>query len=540
MSRMKHIHKLAVRIAMIAAGIAFVNMSADAQLPTAAKVAITIERTIKGMSHIKPNPIPPIGRFPPRPIKLPKDSLKFPKPVKMPKLPERIQIQELDRQKHEKRIDKLNKDYGKLRSNGFASDTLAAVRIAERAAKLGVESIAVDCICRFAEIPPTTEQLAYAVDSLMIANWSFRRPLVENRILANYIASRPITQPIKPGDARFETYMEEQALLTDLAEKHCHSFVPLAMIPSNLHRGDSITAPLYYDAIKAIIKYPNASSSEFQQTLCVDGSYTMLGGGMDSAMLQLFELPSLAKIASNSFPLAWNLYVAAFCRADQRGDKYYDIVRRINPAATDSLTDVLYSNIIDLFIEEPNKNSAEYIISNSAEPLDLAYVLCDTLIIKMPLDDTYEKITPEKIEQLRPYSESIITMVDMTVNDSLTGLLPDIMRIYRAVAYSLLDDDRASKELHQLTEHCIAHRHEKEYAVLIPGVAICYGSDVADGLDNPNAGLKILKHYLKYAETEGIDAETRIEYYNYMAAMYDRLGDKKKASKCRAKADLNN
>ena len=158
----------------------------------------------------------------------------------------------------------------------------------------------------------------------------------------------------------------------------------------------------------------------------------------------------------------------------------------------------------------------------------------------MPLDNTYEKITPEKIEQLRPYSESIITMVDMTVNDSLTGLLPDIMRIYRAVAYSLLDDDRASKELHQLTEHCIAHRHEKEYAVLIPGVAICYGSDVADGLDNPNAGLKILKHYLKYAETEGIDAETRIEYYNYMAAMYDRLGDKKKSSKCRAKADLNN
>lgn len=77
-----------VGIAIMAVGVSFAGLSADAQLSKGVKAAIVVGRGVKGMSRIKPVAVPSRNITPPRPVILPKppdiDSMR----IRMPAIPQ--------------------------------------------------------------------------------------------------------------------------------------------------------------------------------------------------------------------------------------------------------------------------------------------------------------------------------------------------------------------------------------------------------------------------------------------------------------------
>lgn len=539
---MRYMTKRTIVMALAGIVMAIIGTTAVAQMKNAAKAAIILGRGVEAASDIRtrPLPVPPLPhRFTkPKPIPpIDTTAIKIKIPQMSPALREYVEKKQREERKRKQRNLMIN-DYERLKAGKFAGDTLAAVRIAEMATKVAEDTVAVDCIIRFVETPPTIPQLAYALDSLMVENWRFRKPVAANGIVRNYITCVYNGIPeCEPGEVMFERFLSDQKLLIELAEKYRRDMVPLAMIPSNSYLGDSLVAPLYYDAIRAMATYPTSYSAGFRQSLCETGTAVMLNGGMDSAMLSLFKEPRLDNITHKSMPLAWNLYVAAFKNADPKGEEYINRAIQLDPAKTDSMMTIFYNDIIESFLCNPDTNIVEFIVANAADPFLQASALCDTLIAIPQIDDgSFEKYTPEQLSIATPYMEAIISTVNL-VDDSLANNYEsDILRLYRLIAKGVLSEPSASNELQDFVKHCIGHDGEPGYTDLIPISVQVYAYVKADGLDKPIEGLNILKQHLKYAEKPGINPAICKDYYNYIAALYDRIGKKKQSEKFRKKS----
>lgn len=80
-------------------------------------------------------------------------------------------------------------------------DTLAWVRLGNRAARLDLDDVAADCMNRFLYYRPSAAKITRAVDSLMYASQRYARPMIETaaeREMYAYWQAPTHTTPASP------------------------------------------------------------------------------------------------------------------------------------------------------------------------------------------------------------------------------------------------------------------------------------------------------------------------------------------------------
>lgn len=422
-------------------------------------------------------------------------------------------------------------------------DTLAWVRLANKAAELGLDSIALNCLDRFLSYVPSPPKLATAVDSLMGSCRLYVRPMIEiytdNKFTKYWIN----TDSTKIGKADFD-------ILAELGKKYVCYNTDLARGMQHYLDGDYDGASdLFIRAADYALESP-LSTEEGRFMLFRVTAFCMSLAERYADMLTLFEeSEALDRHAANDSYTAFLLYRASLFTDPGKGLKYADMGMAADETYFMEQFQKLYNEIYAYFIENPHSLSDLDFLFGGLEASQLSQSYIDMackLIEKLPdFDAPYDGREHFYDEALTPYRDALLEIADRS--DSLhKGVLTPDNALVKIIAESTSGSFSSSAEQGKanvkiLYEQLKDERNDPEYYVAVVLSGFCHS--VGLSFQKPKEALKVMnKVVLPTMEKldEGFNpfrGEETVEIYKYMASLYRRTNKLKKAEKMQKQAD---
>lgn len=180
-------------LSILASGIECLAQKKQAIQAIMGKGAIEVYKAIKtdpkkqlnlpGISNWGVIPVVPFGTYSPQ-AAIPKDTISL--SINLADLSKKSHADLLQRHREamlQKSKEKLKEVYRKqcaeMELGKPLRDTLAWIRLGNKAAELGLDSITADCVTRFLFYRPSTPKIAIAVDSLMSSSQPYARAIIE-------------------------------------------------------------------------------------------------------------------------------------------------------------------------------------------------------------------------------------------------------------------------------------------------------------------------------------------------------------------------
>lgn len=184
-------------------------------------------------------------------------------------------------------------------------DTLAWVRLGNRAALLDLDDAAADCMNRVLYYRPSAARITRAVDSLMYASQRYARPMIETA------AEREVYAYWRDPDAH-DARIPDLRMLTALGERYGCRTTDLARGTLSGTDGDYGEAGRRISAEIARAAKDPETSKEYSRLLCGIAVHCMIQAGQHAELLRLFETYDAAEqYAAKDPALAFPLYRAA-------------------------------------------------------------------------------------------------------------------------------------------------------------------------------------------------------------------------------------
>lgn len=186
-------------------------------------------------------------------------------------------------QKAKKQLeDVYQKRRAEMEQGKALRDTLAWVRLGNKAAELGLDSIATDCVVRFLSYWPSIPKIATAVDSLMDSSQPYARAILEIYTDIKFYKYWENPDSTKIGISDFE-------ILAELGLKYMCYHTDLALGMIYYLKGDNDAASnTFMRAADYAIEFPD-SMPEIWNTLFRVTAYCMSMAGRYSDMITFLK-----------------------------------------------------------------------------------------------------------------------------------------------------------------------------------------------------------------------------------------------------------
>lgn len=448
-------------------------------------------------------------------------------------------------QKAKKQLeDVYQKRRAEMEQGKALRDTLAWVRLGNKAAELGLDSIATDCVVRFLSYWPSIPKIATAVDSLMDSSQPYARAILEIYTDIKFYKYWENPDSTKIGISDFE-------ILAELGLKYMCYHTDLALGMIYYLKGDNDAASnTFMRAADYAIEFPD-SMPEIWNTLFRVTAYCMSMAGRYSDMITFFEEYEVLEQYVEEDPyIAFLLYKAALFTNPGKVEKYADMGLAADETYFMEQFQEFYDTVYADFIENPQPlTDLDFLFGGlDANQLSQSYIdLAGKLIENLPESDTpYDGAEHYYDEGLAPYREALLEIasrVDSLHNGELTpdnALVKIIAESTQGNFLSSADEGRANVKA--LFEQLYEKLDDPKYYVTIVLSGFCYSAGLS--CQNPKAALKVMTKAV-LPTMEKLDAqdvnpfrgEVTVEVYKYMASLYRRIDKPKKAKKMQELAD---
>lgn len=415
-------------------------------------------------------------------------------------------------------------------------DTLAWVRLGNKAAELGTDSIAKDCFNRFLSYCPSISKIATAVDSLMNSSQPYVSAMIGSFIDYEFCKYWENSDSTKIGVSDFE-------ILARLGDKYNSYYTDLARgmyyyLDGSYDYASDLFIGAAAHAYTDFVRY----SQECRDVLFDVTVYCMFVAERYSDMLVLFESEELDRYVANNPYLAFLLYEASLFTADSVNiQKYAAMGLSADEKYFMELFQKLYDAVYADFIENPQPLSNLDFLFGGLDSTQLSQryidIACE-LVDKLPEtpDDGMEHYYDEA---LTPYREALLEIAERADSLAEGRLTPDnaLVKILaecgRAGFLSSAKQGQANFKtlFEQLCEKCDSS--EYYVAIVLSGVGYSEGLSYQkpkEALKVMNKALPVIKK-LDAQDTNPLGTEYVAELYEYMADLYRRIDKPKKAKK---------
>lgn len=545
-------------LSILASGIECLAQKKQAIQAIMGKGAIEVYKAIKtdpkkqlnlpGISNWGVIPVVPFGTYSPQ-AAIPKDTISL--SINLADLSKKSHADLLQRHREamlQKSKEKLKEVYRKqcaeMELGKPLRDTLAWIRLGNKAAELGLDSITADCVTRFLFYRPSTPKIAIAVDSLMSSSQPYARAIIEIDMEFKFCNFWGESDSTRIGISDFK-------LLAELGTKYmCYhtdlAWGTLRYFDCDYDGASSLFMRAADYAITSPDSMPNCRNLLFRVT-----AYCLSLAERYSEMLTFFEkYEELERYAEIDPYIAFLLYRACLFVDPGKGEKYADMGLAANEAYFMEQFQKLYDAIYASFIENPQPltNLGFLFGGLDANQLSQSYIdFAGKLIGKLPESDTsYDGSEHYYDETLAPYREALLEIAkrsDSLQNGELTpnnALVKIIAESTRGNFLSSAEEGRANVKA--LFEQLYEKRDNPEYYITIVLSGFCYSEGLS--YQNPKEALKVMNkavlpimQKLDAQDVNPYRGEETVEIYKYMASLYRRTDKPKKAEKMQKLAD---
>ena len=417
-------------------------------------------------------------------------------------------------------------------------DTLAWVRLGNRAARLDLDDVAADCMNRFLYYRPSAAKITRAVDSLMYASQRYARPMIETA------AEREIYAYWQDPDAH-DARIPDLRMLTALGERYGCRTTDLARGTLSCIDGDYGEAGRRISAEIARAAKDPETSDEYSRLLCGIAAHCMIQAGQHAELLRLFETYDAAEQYAAKDPvLAFQLYRAALLADPQKARKYADMGLAADEAYFTEQFEAFYDTVYNQFVSRPQPlSNLDFLLGSptTEQYLHSALNLAADLLAQLPDTDIYDGREHFYDEELAPYRDALLEIARRSESATQGPLTPDHALLLLIAESTRGNFARSAEEgrarVKELFERLYTEeRDNDEYTQVIVLSGFCHSLGLS--VRDPKGALKVMTGKVmplfgRLVERDpnplGIDATN--EVYGYMASLYRRTGKNGKAEK---------
>lgn len=420
------------------------------------------------------------------------------------------------------------------------------VLVGNRAASIGCDSIAVDCMNRFLSYHPSPRLVAHAVDSMMFACPEYARPMVESAtgIWFRRYWSAPDTT---------ERWLGYFQTLDHLGERYGGGNRLLAQGMSRALEGDTREAcPLFAEAIRKARMYPDLFWSCIpaltHATACL-----LSDAARYDELLELFAQEStdaVSQYARDNAFVAFLLYRAALRSGSPRAESLLARGMEADTARFTELLRKLRDEVYAAMVEHPQPSpELDYLFDG---PLPLAYpqeytTLAERLHATLPdIGSPYDAAAHCYDESYAPCRDALAAVAERAHRHDAGSITPEGARL-RFIAAETRSRFASSAEAGITdTEVLFGELGTAGGQSPYPELYVRAGALLAlrRSLTEPKAALKLMtdRVWPVFEQLDNDDAapgrqQLRMDVYRCMASLYRQAGKEKKATAMQEKAD---
>lgn len=420
------------------------------------------------------------------------------------------------------------------------------VLVGNRAASLGCDSIAVDCMNRFLSYHPSPRLVAHAVDSMMFACPEYARPMVESAtgIWFRRYWSAPDTT---------ERWLGYFQTLDHLGERYGGGNRLLAQGMSRALEGDTREAcPLFAEAIRKARMYPDLFRSCIpaltHATACL-----LSDAARYDELLELFAQEStdaVSQYARDNAFVAFLLYRAALRSGSPRAESLLARGMEADSARFTELLRELRDEVYAAVVEHPQPSpELDYLFDG---PLPLAYpqeytTLAERLHATLPdIGSPYDAAAHCYDESYAPCRDALAAVAERAHRHDAGSITSESARL-RFIAAETRSRFASSAEagiadMEVLFGELGTAGGQSPY----PELYVRAGALLAlrRSPTEPKAALRLMtdRVWPVFEQLDNDDAapgrqQLRMDVYRCMASLYRQAGKEKKATAMQEKAD---
>lgn len=299
----------------------------------------------------------------------------------------------------------------------------------------------------------------------------------------------------------------------------------------------------FYDPSKEVMRYKEAADSviatydqwsdAFKDVFARDFLITLMDNGEQTAALDYFGREPLKTLPDTQADFA---LVMAGCAYATQNDTlffaYLDQASALDSVATEDYWAQLCKANWDQYLADPSQiDLADWLIVLSPQPANNALLLALDVLERIQCwsETSWEwadisAYTPEQSAG----REAILHILDKGLAVDEGRSQADVVQLCRYVKAELLlpVPETLAEGKALLDSMAVSENLELRCEAIIGQAYIA-----AHGLDNPKAGMKILKNNIKLLDDPAVSSGIRSVWYDYMAALANRLGKTKDADK---------
>lgn len=362
-------------------------------------------------------------------------------------------------------------------------------------------------------------------------------PVLANSLTMNaYIRALKAKYTGSPSDT---TRMQPVDTLMIVTKKYVPYLVPLAKL--SCIDDPSKETNRYKVAADSVLAHFCQLSPEFNETFFSDFLSTLSNSGDYRTALDYFRAEplknypdSLADFTLRLASCAWNL------NDSETFTRYLRQAETIDSIEAREYWNGIYNAQLESFIAQPSQTDvADWLLQNTDYPAEAALNAAIGVINSyFPATDTnnweWADSTTLTLEQLKARDGIVYILSaigDYDISNALSTTLPYIN--FLKAAYIATIEGRENEALH-IIKDCITSLDENpspETSDLHCWCVLTHACIAGHGLDKPDDALKILKKNLMLLDAKDVNSDTRSSWYDYMAALFTRIGNKEEAEK---------
>lgn len=417
-------------------------------------------------------------------------------------------------------------------------DTLAWVRLGNRAARLDLDDVAADCMNRFLYYRPSAAKITRAVDSLMYASQRYARPMIETA------AEREVYAYWQDPDAH-DARIPDLRMLTALGERYGCRTTDLARGTLSCIDGDYGEAGRRISAEIARAAKDPETPDEYSRLLCGIAAHCMIQAGQHAELLCLFETYDAAEqYAAKDPALAFQLYRAALLADPQKARKYADMGLAADEAYFTEQFEAFYDTVYNQFVSRPQPlSNLDFLLGSptTEQYLRSALNLAADLLAQLPDTDIYDGREHFHDEGLAPYRDALLEIARRSESATQGRLTPDHALLLLIAESTRGNFARSAEEgrarVKELFERLYTEeRDNDEYTQVIVLSGFCHSLGLS--VRDPKGALKVMTgkvmplfEQLVERDPNPLGTDATNEVYGYMASLYRRTGKNGKAEK---------
>lgn len=483
---------------------------------------------------------------------------RLPRPAELEKLQRRSQEAKAAAKLQKAKVQ-LKKEYQELCveiEQETLCDTLALVRIGNRAVELKCDSMAVNCFTQFISRRPSTEKIAIAVDSLMNSSQVIASIIIDEDIKYKFCKYWENPNSVKISISDFE-------ILAKLGDKYNCLKTDVAQGMLQYFGGNFNKASGWFEkaARHVLIQSKecgfdgNRGSNRYDEVILSQPEnellFSVTAFCMDQAqyypdMLTLFGDEELDRHIAKIPYLTFLLYKAALFTEPDKTMKYADMGISANEEYFNEQFQDLYNAIYADFLENPQSLTNLDFLTAGLDSNSLSQSYIDMACkLSEKLSDTPDGMEHYYDESLLPYREALLEIANRSDSLHKGQLTPDNVSV-RLIAEDirmgfLSSAEQGRANLKVLYEQLYNKHNNPEFYLAIVASGVSYSAGLS--YQKPKEALKVMKKVLPIIKKlDALDAnpfetEYMAELYKYMADLYSKNNKPKESEKMRKLAD---